>query len=131
MTFDKNYILKWYAKADNDLLAAEKLIQDDSLEFLGLICFLCQQCVEKYLKSFLAFHKVDFPYTHDLESLLDQCIELDKEFSHFDFKDLSDYAVEFRYPESAFTPSGEEVKEKLEIARSVKSFVRNKLNLEK
>jgi len=46
-----------------------------------------------------------------------------------DFKKLSKYAVEIRYPEEFKIPSIEETKECIRIALQVKDFVLEKLNI--
>ena len=130
MKEDIEKVKKWLAKADEDLRAAEKLLLNNPEDVLLSIGFHCQQATEKYLKAFLTYHKVIFLFTHDLETLCQECSLIDKDFSHFGFKDLTDFAVVFRYNEIEET-NLKEIKEYLEIARSVKHFVRNKINLEK
>lgn len=61
------YIENWLKKAENDLkivkheleLSEEEMVKDGA-------CFHCQQAVEKYLKAYLIFHKIDFPRTHNI-----------------------------------------------------------------
>jgi HEPN domain-containing protein len=40
-----------------------------------LIAYHAQLCAEKYLKAFLVYHRIDFPYTHDIGRLLELCAE--------------------------------------------------------
>ena len=55
---------EWVGKADHDLRTAEHALTLEEDCPCDTICFLAQQCVEKYLKSLLVFHAVDFPKTH-------------------------------------------------------------------
>lgn len=122
--------LKWFTKADEDFLAAEKLLMNDPQHLLNTIGFHCQQAIEKYLKGFLVCYHVDFLFTHDLETLLQQCSLIDNDFSKFDFKNLTDFAVLYRYPDDDNETDLEEINESVETARSIKSFIRIKINFE-
>lgn len=69
---------------------------------------------------------------HDLEAILNLCIEQDKEFEKLDkekISSLSLFAVEVRYPEEFYIPTLDEVKEYFEIALKVKDFVFKKLGI--
>jgi len=56
---------KWIQKAENDYTVARNEIQFPN-PITDVICFHCQQAVEKYLKAFLIHHGVDFGRTHDV-----------------------------------------------------------------
>jgi len=47
----------------------------------------------------------------------------------FNFKELSSYAVEVRYPDEFYVPSLEEARRSFEIAVEVKDFVFRKLGI--
>jgi len=64
-----------------------------------------------------------------LEYLLELCVKEDDEFKGIEVGNLSFYAVEVRYPDEFYTPSIEEAKECLEIARKVREFVMKKLSI--
>jgi len=66
-------IYAWFQFADNDLDTAEVLLlyRPQSYE---IICYHCQQTVEKYLKGYLLFKGVEFPpKTHNLLQLCEMC----------------------------------------------------------
>lgn len=68
--------------------------------------------------------------THDIATLLEMCIEKDKEFENMDIEKLENltyYAVNVRYPETFYTPSFEEAQDALKLAEKVKDFVWEKL----
>ncbi len=91
------YIDKWIEKADNDLKAAEILFNVDREEMVtDVICFHCEQVVEKYLKAYLISRKVEFKKTHNIEYLLELCKAKDPDFGGIEVGDLSMYAVEVR-----------------------------------
>ncbi len=122
-------VLRWIRKADNDLRAAEYLLKAEE-PLTDIISFHCQQAVEKYLKAYLTSVDARVKKTHDLEVILNQCIEKDREFEELDsdkISRLSFYAVGIRYPEEYFELSAEEVEELFETAVRVREFVMKKL----
>ena len=124
------YLNKWLFKARNDLKVAENEIKLSSEDMVtDAICFHSQQAVEKYLKAYLIFVNIDFKRSHNLEYLLEICIDKDDDFSSLEIGDLSFYAVEVRYPDDFYIPTKQEAKECLEQARKIKEFVFKKLNI--
>jgi len=120
----------WLIKAFEDYLAMKSLLSSSLIKYTtSIICFHAQQMVEKLLKAFLTYHNVQFPRTHILEILKEKCLEIDEEFQKMNFKNLSMYAVEIRYPDEFNMPSIEETNECVEIALQVKDFILNKLNI--
>jgi HEPN domain-containing protein len=124
------YLEKWLVKANNDLkVAKNEIILPPEDMVTDAICFHSQQAVEKYLKSYLVSRNIDFDKSHNLEYLLEICIEDDKDFMQIDVGNLSFYAVELRYPDDFYIPTEEEAKECLEIARKVKGFILKKIDI--
>jgi HEPN domain-containing protein len=82
------------------LLAAEAMLgRSDS--YPRHACWLAQQAAEKALKSILVFLDKDFPYSHDLDRLRDLTPDgwrVKKE--HPDLAELTEWAVEARYPDA-------------------------------
>ncbi len=117
-------VKKWINKADKDLLTAEReLTFEDPVT--DTICFHCQQAVEKYLKAFLVHHQIYFTKTHRIMDLLDLCATVDNSFIDElkDVDNLTDYAVEIRYPDVWLEPGIKDTKEAFELAKKVKEFV--------
>ena len=52
---------QWLRKAETDLQAAQALLSH-APPLLYPSCFHAQQAAEKYLKAFLTWHQVEFPY---------------------------------------------------------------------
>lgn len=115
----------WIRKAESDLLAIEGSI---SVEAFDATCFHAQQAAEKYIKAFLIYVDVDFPFTHNLLKLAELCVDSDPSFQILlpIVQPLSPYAVELRY-DSNFWPSKEEAEQARSSAIKVKDFVMSKL----
>jgi HEPN domain-containing protein len=127
----KEIILRWFRKAESDLKVVKHLLTIDEPP-TDALSFHCQQAIEKYLKAFLTFHDVRVKKIHDLEAILNLCIEQDVEFKSLDkekISSLSLFAVDVRYPEEFYIPSLDEVKEYFEITLKVKEFVLKKLEI--
>ena len=125
-----DYVKNWLIKANGDLKVAENEMNLTSEQMVtDAVCFHSQQAVEKLLKAFLITKNVEFGKTHNLEFLAELCGKEDEEFKELEVGNLSFYAVEVRYPDEFFIPSLDEAKECLRIARKVKEFVMNKLEV--
>lgn len=61
-------VYRWVDKAEHDFIAAGYLFEAGE-GLTDIVCFHCQQCAEKYLKSILVLRGVPFPKTHDLRVL--------------------------------------------------------------
>lgn len=79
------------------------------------------------------FHKIEFPKTHDIRTLVNLSIHKDNEFlilqESAEF--LTPFATEFRYPDDIFEPDYQEFLDALKVASEIYNFVINKLALEK
>jgi HEPN domain-containing protein len=125
-----NTIVKeWIAKAEEDYHAALRLHHFSHEPTPSVICFLAQQCAEKYLKAFLTQNNTPFRKTHDLEELLELIVPLSSDFEPI--RDslllLNDYAVDIRYPGEVAVP--EEAEEAVKALRTVRTLVRERLGL--
>ena len=125
------YIENWLFRAREDVAVMNRL-SDSRVEFYtSTICFHAQQAVEKYLKTFLIFHDVDFPRTHDVDFLLMECQKIDHINFNLDLKSLTEFGVSVRYPDDFYIPSINETKEYLEIALNVKIVVERSIPFSK
>jgi len=122
----------WLIKAINDYKTAEKLINLSENEIItDTLCFHCQQAVEKLLKAFLVYHKIGFQKVHTIEYLIKLCSTIDSEFESLyeKTKNLTDYAIDIRYPDEFYIPTIEEARNAFESATFVKEFIFKKLNI--
>src|SRR5580700_4713680 len=85
-------------RARDDELAARSLLPVEGVTD-AILGFHTQQAVEKSLKAVLALRGVEFPYTHDIDGLLElfQNNGLDVPDELSDADSLSSYAVRLRY----------------------------------
>jgi HEPN domain-containing protein len=121
------HVTRWIDKAEHDLVAAEQMIQVAEGDLTDIVCFHCQQCVEKYLKALLVFLDVYFPKTHDLRLLLDLMSEnvlLDLHRTRV--VPLNRYVIEGRYPGEWEPITVEEAREALAMAQEVREAVPRK-----
>ena len=114
-------------KARHDLVAAGALVKVED-EILDTACFHVQQAVEKSLKSLLALDDVVYPFTHDLESLLDLAESRWPVVGAFAQAviPMTRYAVIGRYSD-ILHPDREEVGAAIEVARQVYDLAREEI----
>lgn len=116
-------VKQWIIKAESDVTIVGKDLRTDT-PVTDAICFHAQRAAEKYLKAYLVFKDIEPEKTHKIEKLLLTCITFDAAFSALKNADiLTEYAVEFRYPEDFYLPSVEEAREAYSLALKVKDFV--------
>ncbi|MCG3128516.1 MAG: hypothetical protein CHACPFDD_03405 [Phycisphaerae bacterium] len=116
----------WLAKAEGDREGAMLLMREFSKSIAGLIAFLCQQSVEKYLKALLVRQRVSFPRTHDLAALAAGSYP-DIARIQPSLARLQPYAVNVRYP--GFDPERPECEEAIGHLERVRSHCRELLEL--
>ncbi len=95
----KRLTAQWVRKAEADA-ALLGIVGSADPELRDVICFHCQQCVEKYLKALLQEAGISALKTHNLVQLLDLLLPGDKTLRRFrpSCKSLSRFAVDYRYP---------------------------------
>jgi HEPN domain-containing protein len=120
---------EWVDKAEGDFRTASREARARKYPNYDAVCFHCQQCAEKFLKAYLQERGQRFPPVHDLIELLELCLPYDGTFElqRDLLKDLTRYAVEFRYPGELATK--EDARAALQAVRMVRAFVRQKLGL--
>lgn len=93
-------VREWLAKAEGDYSTALRECRARKSPNYDAACFHAQQCIEKLIKGFLQAHDVPFAKIHSLPVLLDQCLGIQPmwEVLRSDLKELTRYAVQFRYP---------------------------------
>ena len=122
-----DFIKQWLFKANEDLLVVDRLTEHDVVA-TSSACFHCQQAVEKFLKAFLIANDFDIRKTHNIEYLLSECSDIDKDFSDIDPKGLSDFGVDARYPGDMYIPGEDETLEYKNLAFEIKDFVEKKID---
>jgi HEPN domain-containing protein len=124
-------------RADNDLQVVIDLFQMNH-KSLDVMIYHTQQCAEKALKAFLAFHLQEYPKTHDLGVLVNLCAEINPVF--YELLDtainLTPNATEFRYIDALeeadeltdLLPPQDEVQIAIEYATNILNFVKQKIS---
>jgi len=118
----------WLKKGDHDLEDAKRLLKNGG--YPDTICFHAQQAVEKYLKAYLIYKKINPRAIHHLEELVKDCARFDKGFLRFldECLILTRYYIETRYPPLIpIEYSKEEATEAIEMAERIIKFVKMKL----
>ena len=118
-------VMQWLSLADEDLNLASHALGLGAKSPYRLIAYHAQQCAEKFLKAFLVYHKVDFPYTHNIRRLLKFCAEHAEWTDTLkDAEELTPYAITARYPGEDEEVTESEAKRAIELARQVRTQVR-------
>jgi HEPN domain-containing protein len=119
---------QWRKKAESDFRAAVRLLKARDRSLAGVICFLAQQCTEKYLKSRLVLDGIRFRKTHDITEL-NALLPVDDrpELADEEQDRLTVYAVVTRYPGDYVEIPFSRAEEAVEIARRVRRHFRRML----
>ncbi len=95
---------EWMEFARMDFLAAKHLYEHMYPKPLEIICYHCQQAIEKLLKGVLISRGVTIEKTHDLgllAEMLQEYTEVDEKYLEI-CDDLTPYGVKIRYPQELF-----------------------------
>ena len=125
---ENNEVNEWVRRADMDLATAFHMNDTFAPKPLEIICYHSQQAAEKIIKCYLVFHGIEPPKTHDIQLLLEKCLEINLDFDDIynDATTLTNYAVRIRYPfELELTE--QDAERALQIAKKVMDFVKSQL----
>jgi HEPN domain-containing protein len=116
----------WWRKGESDLTNARMCLAANQV--LDTACFHAQQAAEKYLKVYMSFNKIEFPFIHNLEKLVEICAARDPEFSIIKERaqSLTPFAVEARYDEN-FWPDTDTAREAICGAEYIRQFIADRL----
>ena len=117
-------VTEWLKKAVEDIDVSEHLLSTDAL-FPNAVAFHAQQAAEKFLKAYLTWHQVEFPKTHDIDTLLDLVETVDPERANSlrDTIVLTLYGVEVRYPGDRPVVSKEDARSAVGMAVKIRESV--------
>jgi len=122
------YLSKWIAKANEDIFTVKQLLKENPEYCTSTICFHCQQALEKFLKAFLVKNQVSFSKTHDVDFLLNKCIDINATiFAAVNLLSLNEFAVSVRYPDENLIPTMEDVDYYSKLAFEIKNIVESNL----
>jgi HEPN domain-containing protein len=119
----------WVKKAEEDFLAALDLSRRRKRQLHNSVCFHCQQSAEKYLKARIEEAGLRIPRSHDLESLLTLLPPVEPLWAALKstLQDLTDFAVDFRYP--GHEANKQDAKTAIRDCKAVRKEVREALGL--
>lgn len=120
---------EWIDKAEGDWKVAQREMQAPDPVW-NVVCFLAEQCAEKYLKGFLEEHNMAFQKIHDLVVLLNASTgllpaldPLKPQLAH-----LSTFGIAARYPGTQADRHAAE--SAMRIGEEVRTAVRISLGLQ-
>ena len=125
---NKKIVREWFQLADEDFKYAEDTFRET--ENYRMICFVCQQVVEKYLKGYLQFKNIYFPKIHNLVALLSLANQAYKNFLDFEnnCKILDKYYIETRYPGGALDIfEKQRAQEAINLTQEIIDFIKQKI----
>jgi HEPN domain-containing protein len=120
---------EWIEKAEGDHATAEREMRARRSPNFDSACFHSQQCAEKYLKAILQENSISIPKTHDMLVLLDLILPIDPIWETYrsGLSELTEYAVQFRYPGESATK--EQAVRALKLCRIIRKQARDTLGL--
>ena len=97
---ENNEIFEWIRLSDMDLATANHMYKTFSPIPIEIVCFHSQQASEKIIKCYLVSKGIEPPKTHDMQVLIEMCLEIDSDFNEIYevATKLTNYAVHLRYP---------------------------------
>jgi HEPN domain-containing protein len=114
---------RWLSYAAQDLRAADTVFRQQQGPPRH-VCWLAQQAAEKAIKAALVFLQIEFPKTHDLDALRNR---LPQDWAVrqalLDLAELTEWAVEARYPGDWPEAATDDARVALEQARRVMETV--------
>lgn len=121
----------WLQRARSNLAIAQIGLRDDMLlnnVILEDLCFEAQQAAEKALKALLLYRCGEYPRTHAFTLLLSRLETVTPIPSSIrDVVELSDYAVQMRYPGDYHPISQEEYQRAVALAARVVTWVTSQI----
>lgn len=123
-------VARWLRYAEEDLATAQAIVKQ-GLGVPRQACWLSQQAGEKAIKAALVFQQIEFPRSHDLD-LLARLLPLNWQsvLTDVDLSELSQWAVESRYPGDWPELFSVDAVRALEMAALVVDHVRRRVVLE-
>ncbi|MBN2657363.1 MAG: HEPN domain-containing protein [Calditrichaeota bacterium] len=116
---------EWLFKAENDLESAKVLLESKK-QLFDIIVYHSQQCAEKSLKGFLAFHNRKIEKIHNLVVLIKKCEEINADFEKIREQVifLNPFSTIYRYPDNELLPSLTDTHSSITKAEEILVFVK-------
>ncbi len=126
----QEYIQRWIQRAEQDFKLVNIVLDSNDPQIpFNLMCYHCQQCVEKYLKAYIIFLGLSYPKTHNISQLIAVASKVDEGIIELNSTDiLTGYAIESRYPDDYYMPSAEEAHEAIRMVKTVKEYIASRVS---
>jgi len=124
---ERDIVSEWLQIAYDDYDSAKYLYDNKRPNPVEIICYHCQQAVEKSLKAFMCANNLYIPRTHDTGLLCQSCADIDSDFLNFheSCEEIAVYATQTRYPIRVEIAESN-VKRALQQASEIYNFVLEK-----
>ena len=124
----RDFVRQWLDKAEEDLKAAEILLEG-GLEDFDSVGFHAQQAAEKFIKAVLVRHQIPFPKSHSIAFLLGLVAQANKRLAEelSGAESLTPYGVEFRYPGESEPVSREQGLRAIQLAQQAREQIHSHL----
>ena len=121
-------VIEWLKFANVDLDSAKHLLKMKP-QPNEIICYHCQQAVEKFLKSYIIYCNEEIEKIHNLLVLNSTCKKYDQTFETIEEKcsKLNGYGTMVRYPFHTIDLEKIDVNEAVKYAGEIKEFIETKL----
>jgi HEPN domain-containing protein len=126
-------VKEWLRIADDDFDSA-KILNESVRKHCEIICYLCAQAIEKYLKGYLTWNDIIPEKTHNLVYLNRICVEKDKIFENIktECDILNRYSNDIRYPHK-YEVNESDVNYSINAVEKIRNIeplmnIRNKIN---
>jgi HEPN domain-containing protein len=123
-------VKQWFNHAARDLKMAT-IALSFSADLKNESAFHSQQCIEKALKGYLVYSNIRPPKTHDIQELAKLLVGAEPNLSGLirNAKELSSYAVTYRYPSAELKPlTLAKAKSALNISKKIFDFLLNQMS---
>jgi HEPN domain-containing protein len=111
-------VRNWLARTADDWDAVEMLTRYPDCP-RNVVCFHCQQNVEKLLKAFLTLHQIEFPKTHSLALLIESSVRMLPALAELldESDNLTNHAVTSGYQDDFREASQSDMKQAIELTK--------------
>ena len=115
-------VIEWIQIAESDFDSA-KILNEAVRKHYEVICYLCAQAAEKYLKGYLISKDIVPEKTHNLPFLNNLCVRIDSNFGNIkracDF--LNQFANNIRYPHK-YEVTENDVNSSIDSVENIRNF---------
>ena len=123
-------VTEWIRFAEMDYNTSSHMSETYQPVPLEIVCYHCQQCAEKIFKAYLIAQAEPLKKTHDLNLLLNMCVNYNAEFDEYAAMciTLTSYAFLTRYPVGEDAITENDMKTALKNTLEILEFTKKRLS---